>query len=372
MLLLLRDVAGSATILGLFQFVALAPAFLLAPVTGAIIDRYPRRTVVVVADAARGVALVLGAAVVARPELRTSVVILGVATLLGVGHAFFVPAVQALVPSLVKPEDLDAANGARVAVNQGLNITGNAIGGALYALVGAPLLFLFNGITFLLSALAELWLPPDLPAARRDGGIWSDARAGLRRLVTAPPARRAMVAQVGVFALSPVLILATPFLVERFGGDAAAVGAVFAVSLLGGVAAFLTLSRQPPDGALRAVAPATGYLAIALAFAMIALARHLPVLALAAFLAGGGSGMVYLSVVTIIQRRFEPQWHGRLFAILEAGSSLVAPLAYVATGALLDAVAVGRWSALFAAYATASAVAGLALLGAERGDAKVV
>jgi DHA3 family macrolide efflux protein-like MFS transporter len=56
--LLLKETTGSATVLGIFQFLALIPGFLLSPVTGVIIDRTSRRRVVILSDLLRGILMV--------------------------------------------------------------------------------------------------------------------------------------------------------------------------------------------------------------------------------------------------------------------------------------------------------------------------
>jgi hypothetical protein len=71
------------------------------------------------------------------------------------------------------------------------------------------------------------------------------------------------------------------------------------------------------------------------------------VLFLVALVTGAAAGFVYLFAVTWIQNRTEPGLHGRLFALLEAASSLVAPISYLASGIVLEALGPERRWVLF-------------------------
>ncbi|MFW5812644.1 MAG: MFS transporter, partial [Alkalispirochaetaceae bacterium] len=52
--LLLKDLTESGVLLGLYQFLALVPAALLMPLTGPLVDRLPRKGLIVAADLLRG------------------------------------------------------------------------------------------------------------------------------------------------------------------------------------------------------------------------------------------------------------------------------------------------------------------------------
>jgi DHA3 family macrolide efflux protein-like MFS transporter len=349
--LLLKETTGSATVLGMFQFLALIPGFLLSPVTGVIIDRTSRRRVVILSDLLRGILMVGAGAALLVPAWRTPWLILPVSFAAGVGHAFFVPAAQALLPDLVPSDRLHAANGVRATVSQLANLTGNALGGLLYAVVGAPFLFVLNGVTFLLSAWQERFIRGGRDVHRDGSGSTSFVHAagqGLAVLSGRGALRRLIVSQAGLFLVSPVLMLSLPFVViDELGLGPRWVGFFFAAALAGGILAFLVLRRWSAGSMLQAPLPAVAYLALALAFAAASVRVSPPVLFLVALVTGAAAGFVYLFAVTWIQNRTEPGLHGRLFALLEAASSLVAPISYLASGIVLEALGPERRWVLF-------------------------
>lgn len=353
-LLLLKDLTESAFVLGLFQFTALIPGFLLSPVVGVVIDRNSRRRIIIRADVVRGLVMTVAAGALMIPAWRTPLLVLGVSAVVGIGNAFFVPAAQALIPDIVAPGDLQSANGARAASNQGFNLAGNAVGGLLYTVLGAPLVFLLNGITFLLSALQEVairaeadrsrTIVDDVPRRR----FLADAGEGLAEVTRSRWLRVLFVSQAGLFMVSPALLLALPFIVIdelHYGGGV--VGLFFAVSILGGITVFLAARRIPVDRLLRLPVVPLAYTAIAVLFIILGFFVHEITLLGAAFSFGATAGAVYLYGVTWVQARTETLLHGRLFALLEAGNSLVAPVSYVLTGLVLEILGPDRRHWLF-------------------------
>ncbi len=372
-LLLLKELTESAFVMGLFQFVAIAPGFFLSPVTGTLVDRMSRRTVIIVADLFRGVVMIAASGLLLSPATRSAFVVLVAATCIGIGNAFFVPAVQALIPSLVPPSKLRWANGVRAGGTQLFNLAGNAVGGLLYVVLGAPLLFLINGASFVVSALQESFIRPDAAvgasgaASATDGSVRDQAREGLRVVVGAPRLRRAIASQAGLFVLSPVLLLSLPFIViDELGLPQATLGYVFAAALAGGILAFAVLGRRGRSDRVGARYPRIGYAMTSLALAALAVSSSLPFVVAAAVVIGSASAAVYLHAITMIQREHDRAIHGRLFAILEAVTSLVGPVSYVATGILLDLLGANRRPLLFAVVAAAAALWALALRIADR------
>jgi MFS family permease len=145
-----------------------------------------------------------------------------------------------------------------------------------------------------------------------------------------------MISQIGLFAVSPPVIVSLPFLVEdRLGAAPSAVGFVLATMLAGAVIAFLLLSRLRAQPTL---VDRLAYGLIAGCLFLVALVPSLPALFAAAFVSGAGAGGLYISVSSTIQRDFDPAYHGRIFAIIEAGSAIVAPLVFVLSGVAVDAV----------------------------------
>jgi hypothetical protein len=82
-----------------------------------------------------------------------------VSVLFGAADAFFFPASNSILPSLVKREDLPRANAITVAAENGARLLGPAAAGALIATVGTAPVLIINALTFFLAATTVLAAP---------------------------------------------------------------------------------------------------------------------------------------------------------------------------------------------------------------------
>ena len=139
-------------------FFEVVPVILFAPVAGVVIDRLPRKVILVVSDLTRA-GLVL--ALLFTEELWQIYVIIA---LLTIASTFFNPAVNATLPTLLDAEDLLAANSVSWSTGRFVQIIGSALAAGVIAAVGAEAAFIFNAVTFLVSALLLLLLP--VPSGR--------------------------------------------------------------------------------------------------------------------------------------------------------------------------------------------------------------
>jgi MFS family permease len=168
---------GSSLVVAGTVFFEVVPVVVLAPIAGVLIDRLPRKLVLVVSDLVRAV-LVL--ALLLTTQLWQIYVIVA---LLTAAATFFNPAVNATLPTLLDEDDLLAANSVSWSTGRFVQIVGAALAAGIIATIGAEAAFVFNAGTFAVSALLLLLLPvpPGHPVATRGwAGFLADARAGVR------------------------------------------------------------------------------------------------------------------------------------------------------------------------------------------------
>lgn len=356
MVLFLKELVDSAFIIGAFQFLALIPGLLISPMSGALIDRWSRKRILIVTDAIRGVLMLLVGVAFLVPRVQSAALVLALALGAGIGHAFFVPAAQAIIPELVPPRRLSAANSLRAGGSQIFNMVGSAVGGVIYALFGAPFVLILNGGTFLISALQETWIVGgrrgEVDATESgihgSGGLFAAVGETVVILREDTEVRRRILSQALMFLLSPVFLLALPFvLIDRLGMGEETLGYLFAVSLFGGIVTFTVLSRIPIHRLVAIPLPTVAYTVFAALFGALALSPSIGVLLVGAFIAGSAAAAVYLSATVYIQSRVDTRSHGRLFAVMEAASAGVAPISYLATGAAIDALGISGIGTLF-------------------------
>lgn len=155
---LVRSVSAAAPEATALMLIAqLGPFALFAPLAGAFVDRWSRRTVMILSDALRAV-MALGFLLVRGPEdlwLAYSCIVC--ASLLA---AFFEAGKNAAMPNIVGSSGLLPGNALMFSSRFLLMSFGAALGGAASARFGYQAAFVINSISFLVSA-ASIWLIPE-------------------------------------------------------------------------------------------------------------------------------------------------------------------------------------------------------------------
>src|SRR4030042_5415391 len=228
MMFWIKHQTGSASLMGLLMTAAMLPAVLLGPITGTFADHYYRKKIIVYSDIVRSIPVLLLAGIVfffpGSTELGITA-LFAVTLLLGIVGALFNPAIMASIPDIVPEEKVAAANSLSQATRQISLFFGQALGGCLFVLFGAPALFLIDGISFLFSGFSETFIkitqksPEKSPDWREKfkqfkadmmfGLKFSWEHTGLRALFFAA-------AFINFFVMPIILLL--PFYVEDFLG----------------------------------------------------------------------------------------------------------------------------------------------------------
>jgi MFS family permease len=170
---------GDAAATTIVLLARLVPFSLFAPLAGAFVDRWSRRTVMIVSDVAR-VAIAMGFLLVTRPEdLWVAYICTALLSFFG---AFFEAARNAAVPNITGERDLLAGNALMFSSRFLLMSFGAALGGWTAATVGYKAAFVVNAVSFLGSAFS-VWLIAEQeitkPAPEKDPGILVQSVAGV-------------------------------------------------------------------------------------------------------------------------------------------------------------------------------------------------
>jgi MFS family permease len=155
-----KVLTGSNAAAGLV-FLALALAGLLAPLGGLVVDRLPKRRLMIVTHLALAAVVCLLLLVHERSDLWLLYV---VAVLYGLGGDVFGAARSSMLKAMLPDEQLGDANGALQSVREGLRLVAPLAGAGLYAAFGGPVVALVDAATFALSAALLVKLPFAEPA----------------------------------------------------------------------------------------------------------------------------------------------------------------------------------------------------------------
>ena len=242
---LIYQLTQSPAYLGYVSFASGLPSWFFSLYAGAIADRVPRRTLMVITQSCMLV-LAFALAILTFTNVIQWWHILIMAFLMGICNAFDAPARQAFVLEMVEREDLTNAIALNSTMFNSALVLGPAIGGLIYASVGPGLCFTINGISFIavIVALLLMRLKPFTPPSKK-GKTWSDVKAGLKYVVEDPGIRNLItnlfittVFGFGVATLIPA------WAVEVLGGDATTNGFLLAARGFGSLIGALTVAAM--------------------------------------------------------------------------------------------------------------------------------
>lgn len=348
------ELTGSELALGGVLLTKLLPLAVAAPVAAALVDRLDRKHVMVGADLIRAV-LVLGFLFVREADDLWLLYTLAFAQM--AVSAAFGPAKSAALPNVTKPGELLTANALLSASWSVMLALGAAVGGPAVDAFGTDAVFVFDALTYLVSAsfIAGMVIPQE--RAEASGGsilaqAWRQSAEGIRYLREHPPVFRLALAKATWTLGGGGLVLCLALIGDRLfpGAGTTGIGVLFAARGIGtgiGPVAARALFRDPerwfPILGVCIALSGVGYLVVgslAWASGMAAVALVVTV----AF-AHATSGANWVLSTTLLQLRADDRYRGRVFtadwlilALVESASTLAASLALEAGVPLRTAV----------------------------------
>jgi MFS family permease len=305
LLVLAYDRLGSAWGATAVLLADLAPAMLLGPLLGRLVDRTSRLGCAVAADLIGALAFA-GLAVVPG-----TVPLVALALLAGLGSALLRPATCALLPAVVAEERLGAANALFGAVRELGQLAGPVCAAGILLAGGPQGVLVLNAVTFACSALLLSRLRGHVrPAAAEDSGPEEDVSV-LRLPGVAPLilTSGAVLLAAGTTNVAE-LVLAK----DELHAGGSGFGLLVSAYGIGMLAGSLLGSRE--DGLQSRYLAALGALGLGLLGSAVAPALGFALVSFA--VAGAGNGLFVVANRTLLQRAVPERAHGRAFGVLDA------------------------------------------------------
>ncbi len=343
---------------GLLQTALTLPFVLIAIPAGLLADRISRRRLMAGAESLRAAALLTILLLIAFHWLTLP--LLAVLGFIAVcGTVVYSVAAPALVPSLVPPQALPAAN-ARIELARTVAFaSGPALGGVLVGWLGAAPAFAVAAALSVIAVflLAGLYEPPRAAAPRRHP--LHEVREGAAFVMQHSLLRPVFITQF-IFNTGSFLLLAifVPYAIHHLALSAAGVGITLAMYGIGMVIGALLATRvmqRISFGTVIGLGPVTGFVASAI-MALTTFIPAAPLAGLSFFLLGVGPILWVISTTTLRQSVTPPSLLGRVSAIniLSYGAR---PL-----GSALGAIIGGLYGAEACLYLAAAIFAAQALV----------
>jgi MFS family permease len=232
---------GQAAWTGTVAALTYAPTVLLGPFGGALADRFDRRRFLVAVTLFQ--ALLAGTLTLLAAGDRLSVgAVATIVLLAGCAFAVAMPAVQAMTPDLVGPEDLLGAMSLGAAQFNLGRVVGPALAGLVIAAGGLAWAFGLNTVSFgaVLVALAMVRIPPLAPRAPGRTRVLRTIADGVVAARRDPGIRTALLLLLATtFLVSPFIGLVPAVAIKVFGRGATGTSALVTAQGVGAVCSAL-------------------------------------------------------------------------------------------------------------------------------------
>lgn len=160
MSLYLLEFTGSTAAFANILAISTIPYILFAPIAGRLSDKINRKKIMVYLDLFCSILIGIYALILLRGR-DSELIVAIVMFMLSVCYTLYGPAVVSSIPQIVEEDKLTSANGIINQVGSVVNFLGPILAGVLYGLVDIKLIVIINAISFLVSAIMELFL--DIP-----------------------------------------------------------------------------------------------------------------------------------------------------------------------------------------------------------------
>lgn len=345
MLFWLKHATESPALMGAMQMLVGLAAVLLGPIGGAFADRYSRRSIIILCDLISGIAVLSLSLLMFLAPAATGATLAWVfvsSVALSVVNSFFLPAIAASIPDLVPQEKVAGANSILQASIQISALIGQGVGGMLFRLLGAPLVFLIDGITYLFSAFSECFITIPQAVSEKKGDWRAQTREfkqEIREGVNYVWENRGLTQLLLVttllnFFLAPILGLFTFYVEDHLKLHSDWFGYLLTIYGVGNLLGYLLAGVVPVSGRSRARLMIAFMVLESVLYGLLGVVMTLVTVAAVALASGAASGFVMVNVSTILQITTPSEIRGRVFGLLATISACVMPLGMGLAGAV--------------------------------------
>jgi MFS family permease len=338
----LKQSTESAGLVGLMTAVSALPLLLLAPVGGAVADRWSRRNILILCDLFCGaVACALAVLLqmhLPRPLYLTTGLFAG-NLILSSAIAFTSPAMNALTPSLVPADRIGAAMAFSQVAGLLALILGQLLGGIFSTHFAPAMLFWMDAATYFVSAMAECFVraDPNVTPGNVIHGITHDIAEGFQYVWRRRGMRALLFAAIPLNIFStPVIVLLPFYTTNVLREPLARYGYLLAAVSVGLLIGYGLAGRFPPPAPHRHTAVFAGAIGCSVAVLALASLSFFPEAMILLCALGCLIGVVTLICLSTFIRQTEPQKRGRVAAVLMMVTQGVTPLAMSLIGVVSD------------------------------------
>ena len=334
---------GSSAKMGAVLAASLIPSLIVGFFSGAFVDRYNRKLIIVGTDLVRGLIIALFA-LLFYFEMMNFYAILLMQAMLSVNAAFFDPAIPSVIPQMVSEKDLASANSKHQFVNGFSTIAGAFLAGIFISSFGYLSAFIMNAVSFILSAGFECFIqiPPNLNQGQKKerSGLIQDMRQGYSYIFS----KRILMILLFMVMLIHFFVgsieVFMPVIAAVFRDGPKSFGFFQTAFGLGTIMMAIVLSVKPifkmGKTSLFTSVFFIGLLYVAASFFNGSETVMLSLFLVMIFLFGCCIICASISFKTILQKGIDNQFSGRVFAVAGSLGNAAIPGAMIVYGVLLE------------------------------------
>jgi DHA3 family macrolide efflux protein-like MFS transporter len=369
------EITGSATALALAAFFGFAPALILRPIAGALVDRWDKKLTMIISDLAAG----LGSVILFALSLNGMLEIwhiYAVSFFAGAFESFQFPAYSSAISTMVDKEQYTRTSAVMSLTDAASAIISPVVAASVYGLIHLNGILFIDIVSFLFAyaGLLIIHIPPakrsEAGADSRKGGFWGEVFYGFRFIWERP----------SLFALQTsfffanlffgmTMTLRSPLILARTDNNEAIFAAMSTIAGIGGVVGGLVVSAWGGLKERRIRGIFGGFVIVGLGGTMLmGFGQEAIVWGISSFIFMAVLPLVNASSQAIWQSKVPPDVQGKVFAARSVIASISSPLAMIIGGLLADyffepAMRNEGWLApIFGAWVGTGAGAGIGLL----------
>ena len=352
------QVYGSPEIAGIVTFVWIFPGLLVSPIAGALLDRHGRATLIVIDYLVTLVALVL-IGVLALAGMLPAWLLIAIAFLASFTGPLSNTGLRSLLPMMVPSNLWERVNAVDSNGYVVATIIGPPVAAVLVQVLGGPEAIICIGALYGVAAVVLIGIRDPIAHAATTGHLMRDAWDGVVYTWNNRTLRGLGLSLTVLNLAGGIVTIVLPLIVlERIGASEAMVGVMFMLQGVGGMVTASLFGRMDTRGREK---PLYAWPMIGMAFSLFLLLPDAGLLPVALCMIAGGllNGPLDIAMFTVRQRRTDPAWMGRAFAVSMsinfAGFPIGASIAGTIAAVSIDAAV---WIGIVASFAGA----GLAFL----------
>ncbi len=327
------QISGNPALLGLDSFLGTIPIVLFSLVTGVLADRTERQRLLLGSQIVQMTCAFLLAALFAAGVVHIWE-ILALSFVVGTAQSFGGPAYSALIPTLVKPQDLPNA----VALNSIQFNLARVIGpvlGALALAIGAAWCFALNGVSFIAVIITLLIIHPHFVPAKTGESVLNSMREGFQFIRNQAAMEALIVLAFSMTLLAfPLIVVLPVFARDVYHGDpvlfskllvSLGVGSILGALVVAGLGKYKHQGR----------AALLMLVLLGILITAFALSRQLILSAILLFFCGATLLAVFTTISSLVQMITADHMRGRVMSVYNVAFRGGTPFGSLIVGVLV-------------------------------------